>query len=250
MLLKYVCVRCCALLVGSLIAFCAAAQALAEETPAEVELFAAIERGEVEVVLIPRDSKKVTIQFANKTDKPLNVRLPEAFGAVPVLAQILPGGGGGPLFGGGGGAAQGLGIPGGGGNPLLGGGLMNIPPGKIVKVKRPAVCLEHGKPEPGPRLPYRIAKLEEVSDDAGVRELLTQYPLNRGNQRIAQLAAWHLANDKTWTELDALTIKHINRQVTRQFSREEIRAARRLVEALPSQRAEERQSRSVTKATE
>jgi len=217
----------------------AAAKARGEGTPAsaagEVELFAAIERGDVDVKLIPRDSKKVTIQVANKTDKPLGVRLPPAFGAVPVLAQFLPGGGGGgPLFGGGGQAAQGLGVQGGGGgnNGLLG-GLMNIPPGKIVKAKLPAVCLEHGKPEPGPRMPYRIARLEEISGEAGVRTLLTNYPVDRANQRIAQLAAWHLANGKSWKELDGLTITHINRQVTRQFSRAEVLAAKKVVESLP-----------------
>lgn len=212
------------------------AKAHGEAAPAsdsgEVELFAAIERGDVDVKLIPRDSKKVTIQVANKTDKPLNVRLPAAFGAAPVLAQQLQPGG---LFGGGGGqAAQGLGIQGGGGgnNGLLG-GLMNIPPGKIVKAKLPAVCLEHGKPEPGPRMPYRIARLEEVNGDAGVRTLLTNYSFDRSNQRVAQLAAWHLANGKSWKELDGLTFTHINRQVTRQFSREEVLAAKKVVDLLP-----------------
>lgn len=205
--------------------------------PREVELFAAIESGDVDVVLIPRDSKKVTIQVANKTDKPLTVRMPEAFAGVPVLAQLFPppgGGGGGGLFpgGGGGGAPQALGVPGGGGaNPLFG-GVMNIPPGKIVKVKRPAVCLEHGKPEPGPRIAYRIAPLEEATSASGVRELLAQYPLDRSNQRIAQLAAWHLANGMSWKQLDALKTKHINRQVTRQFSREEIIQASHVVKSL------------------
>ena len=216
----------------------------AENAPREVELFAAMERGEVDVVLIPRDSKKVTIQVANKTDKPLSVRLPAAFAGVPVLAQLFPPPGGGPLAPGGGGAPQALGVPGGGGaNPLFG-GVMNIPPGKIVKVKRPEVCLEHGKPEPGPRIAYRIAPLEEATGDAGVRELLTHYACDSSNQRIAQLAAWHFANDMTWRQLDALTIKHINRQVTRQFSRDEILAARKLVEALPSPEGEGRGERS------
>jgi hypothetical protein len=230
MLFDVFCRCACALVLLTVIAPRAQAESLAPEATAEprdVELFAAMEEGAVDVVLIPRDSKKVTIQVKNKTDKPLTVKLPEAFAGVPVLAQFQPPGGAAP---------QAIGMPGGGGgNPLFGGGVMNIPPGKIVKVKRPAVCLEHGKPEPGPRIAYRIAPLEEANDNDGVRELLTQYPFDRTNQRIAQLAAWHLANGKSWEELDGLTIKHINRQVTRQFSREEISAARKIVASLPSQ---------------
>jgi hypothetical protein len=239
---------CCAWLVlvgvdaACLTNYAAEADSPAASAPAEVELFAAMERGDVDVVLIPRDSKKVTIRVANQTDRPLSIRMPQAFAGVPVLAQFLPPGG--PL--GGGGAPQALGMPGGGGaNPLFG-GVMNIPPGKVVKLKRPAVCLEHGKPEPGPRIKYRIAPLETASDDAGVRDLLTNYPFDRSNQRIAQLAAWHLANGKTWQELDALTIKHINRQVTRQFSRAEVAAAQRVVAALPSQRNGSAASESIS----
>jgi hypothetical protein len=233
MLFDCVCRFPCALVVLAAIVPYAHGESLAPDAaaePREVELFAAIDEGAVDVVLIPRDSKKVTIQVKNKTDKPLTVKLPAAFAGVPVLAQFQPPGGAAP---------QAIGMPGGGGgNPLFGGGVMNIPPGKIVKVKRPAVCLEHGKPEPSPRIAYRIAPLEEANDNEGVRELLTQYTFDRTNQRIAQLAAWHLANSKSWEELDALTIKHINRQVTRQFSREEIAASRKVVASLPSQTGE------------
>src|SRR5947208_15417894 len=60
---------------------------------AEVELFAGIDAGKVEAIVIPRDSKRVTLQLKNKTAGPLAIRLPEAFAAMPVLAQF-PGGGG------------------------------------------------------------------------------------------------------------------------------------------------------------
>src|SRR5690348_11324911 len=66
-----------------------------------VELFAGMEAGQVEAKIIPKDAKEGTLTLKNKTDKPLTIRMPEAFAAVPVLAQI--GGGGGGLGGLGGG---------------------------------------------------------------------------------------------------------------------------------------------------
>ena len=57
-----------------------------ELEPVVVEFFAAIESGQVEATVIPRDSKKVTLQLKNKSDQPLTIRLPDAFAAVPVQA--------------------------------------------------------------------------------------------------------------------------------------------------------------------
>jgi hypothetical protein len=56
-----------------------------------VELFSAVEQGQLEVKLIPRDSAECRVLITNKTDKPLNVALPEALAGVPVAAQIGPG---------------------------------------------------------------------------------------------------------------------------------------------------------------
>jgi hypothetical protein len=52
-----------------------------------VEMFAAIEKGDIEVKLIQKDSTECRVTIKNKTKKPLNVKLPEAFAGVPVLAQ-------------------------------------------------------------------------------------------------------------------------------------------------------------------
>ena len=60
----------------------------AEEARHAVDLFPAINANQVEVTLIPRSSKQVRLQIENKTDQPLTIRLPVAFAAVPVLAQI------------------------------------------------------------------------------------------------------------------------------------------------------------------
>lgn len=206
----------------------------------EVELFAAMEAGEVEATMVPNDSKRVTLQVKNNTDQPLAIRLPKAFAGVPVLAQfgaLPPLGGGG---GGGGGAPQalGMGMPGGGGggNPFGGpGGFMNVPPGKVLKVKRKSVCLEYGKPEPGPRIPYQIVPLETVSDDSSLAEMLQVLGHDELDQRVAQIVAWRFANDMSWDELAGLTVKHFNGRRSPRFSQAEIRAAMRLTAALPSQ---------------
>lgn len=226
-----------------------------EDSPAlgstETELFAAIDAGDVDVTLIPRDSRRVTIQVENKTDKPLAIRLPKAVAGVPVLAQFGPPGGGlGGLLGGGGGGgggapqALGMGFPGGGnpGGGLFGapGGVMNVPPGKVLKIKRASVCLEYGKPEPGPRIPYKIAPLLTVSDDPALAELLTVLAYDELDQRVAQIIAWHFANGMSWEDIAGLTIKHITGRRTPRFTAEQIRAARLLTAALPSQQKDKK----------
>ncbi len=52
-----------------------------------VDMFSAMEKGQIAVKLIPKDSTQSRIFIENKTDKPLSVKLPETFAAVPVLAQ-------------------------------------------------------------------------------------------------------------------------------------------------------------------
>ena len=209
----------------------------------EVEFFAAIEAKEVEATMVPNDSKKVTLQVKNNTDQPLAIRLPHAFAGVPVLAQF-----GGPLGGpgGGGGAPQGLGMGfpgGGGGNPgLFGapGGFMNVPPGKVIKVKRKSVCLEYGKPDPGPRIPYQIVPLKTVSDDPALAEMLFVLGHDELDQRVAQIIAWRFANDMSWEQLAGLTVKHLNGRRAPRFAEAEILAAMRLTAALPSQQKKTR----------
>src|SRR5262245_44781235 len=54
----------------------------------EVEMFAAIKRGDIEVKLVAKDDTEASVLIKNKTKRPLNVKLPEAFAGVPVLAQL------------------------------------------------------------------------------------------------------------------------------------------------------------------
>ena len=52
-----------------------------------VELFEGMAAGELEVTVIAKDAKEGMLLVKSKLDKPLTVKLPEAFAAVPVLAQ-------------------------------------------------------------------------------------------------------------------------------------------------------------------
>jgi len=188
-----------------------AADVAAADAAMDVELFAAIEAGEIEAKIIPKDATEATILLENKTDKPLRVKLPEAFAAAPVMAQIGGGLGGGGLGGGGGGGAQGIGggmggIGGGGG----GGGFFAIEPGKIGKAKVPCVCLEHGKPDPRPAIEYRLMPIGEFTNEPGVAELCAALGRGQIDQRAAQAAAWHLNNHMSWQELAAKVIKRAN----------------------------------------
>ena len=181
-----------------------------------VELFAAIDAKAIEVSFVPKDSTEAKVTIKNKTGKPLNVRLPEAFAGVPVLKQLGAGGAGGGRNGAGGnGGGQnqsmggGMGGMGGGmmGGGMMGGGMgmgmMNIPAEKVAQFRVPCVCLEHGKREPRSGVAYQIKPLETLTDKPEVRELLTAFGKRRLNQRAVQAAAWHLANGMSWQELAA-----------------------------------------------
>ena len=273
--------------------------------PVEVhEALAAEAAGLVEVRYIPNDSRSAQILVANRADRPLSIRLPDAFVGVPVLAQMGMGMGGGGGFGGagiGGGAQMtggGMGGMGGGmggmGGGMGGGGVgfcwvarevygphdsrwlafrawlstdapewlrsaygahgerfadwihdkpaakwavrqlldaclaaaddsftavahlqaeqatggFVVLPGKTRTIRFATVCLEHGKPEPSPRIPYRLQPLDSVSQDLRLEFVLGALANGQVSQRVAQAAAWHVANGLSWERLAAETIRH------------------------------------------
>lgn len=204
----------------------------------DVEFFAAIDAGQLNVQFIPRDSRQARVIIKNNTKKPLNVRLPDAFAAAPVLAQGAPPGLGGRQPGGagvaggaqpmGGGMGMGMGGMGMGG---MGMGMMNVPPEKIANVKVPCVCLEHGKPEPRPTIPYEIKPLTSYSDDPKLYELMKLFGRGGVSQRAAQAATWHIANGMSWEMLAAKEIEHIGAPNEPYFSQVELAAAMELVAA-------------------
>ena len=112
-----------------------------------------------------------------------------------------------------------------------GGGMFNIAAEQLGQFKVVTVCLEHGKKEPRPQIPYKIVPLETVTTEPGVKELLVAMGRGRLNQRATQAAAWQLANGLTWRQLATKRIKHINGTSEPWFSAQEIHVGMRLGQA-------------------
>lgn len=177
-----------------------------------IGLFDAIDEGLVDVTFIAKNDEQGRVIVENKTDKPVNFRMPEAFVGVPVLAQFGGGGGmggggmggGGQAVGGGGGMGGG-GMGGGGmGGGGMGGGAFSVEPEKAAKISVPLVCLEHGKRIPSSKKPYKMVRAEdELSSKPEVIELLTALGRGQLNRDAAQAAVWHSTDNLSWQELAA-----------------------------------------------
>ena len=220
---------------------------------ASVDLFGAIEKGEIEVKLIPKDSTQCKVLITNKTDKPLNVKLPAAFAGVPVLGQIGNQGVGGnnnvnnqAQAMGGGMGGMGMGGMGMGGMGM--GGMMNIAPERVGQLKVPTVCLEHGKAEPRAQIKYEIRPIESFTSKTGVQELCAMVGTGKINQRAAQAAAWHLNNNMSWEQLAAKRLIYANGTSKPYFSPQEIQAGMQ-VSATAVQVAEKRQQQKSAEST-
>ena len=211
-----------------------------------VELFDAMKKGTVEATIVLRDATRGTVMLKNKTKQPLRIQLPEAFAAVPVLAQF--GGNAGGLGGGGGGLGGG-GLGGGGGNQAVGGGLgggglgqggavggggfggggggfFNVAPDAVGKIKVATVCLEHGKEDPKPRIEYQLKPIQSFTKNQKVVEVLMMLGRGEMPQEVAQAATWHLANNLSWEELaHKIKVKHLNGSVEYYFSRSQVALA-------------------------
>lgn len=211
-------------------------------------MLAAEQAGLVSVRYIPNDSRSAQIVVTNRSDRPLTLRLPEAFAGVPVLAQF-PGGMGG--FGAQGmnvggfaaanvpQAAAGAGVPNGGPGLGAAGGFQSLPPERTRTVRVPTVCLEYGKPEPTPRVAYQLVPLASRSTDPRLPMVLQGLASGEVSQKVAQAATWHIASGLTWDQLAAETIKHSggDRDVSF-FTAEELEAARAVVEIATRRQAE------------
>jgi hypothetical protein len=205
-----------------------------------VDMFVAIQQGQIDVRLIPKDSTQSRVFITNKTDQPLNVKLPDAFAGVPVLAQNAGGVGAGAgraasnpsnnqsqsVGGGMGGGGGGMGGMGGGGGG--GGGMFNVAPEKVGQLRVNTVCLNHGQPEPRAAIPYEIRPLDSVSDKPEVREICRLLSAGQVSQRVAQAAAWHFANGMTWEQIAAEHYRYAGGGGAPYFAPQEIYAAMRL----------------------
>jgi len=262
---------------AALIACCTTAALAAERRPRPragqfnpdhetIEMFAGAEAGQLELKFIPRDDKEARLLIKNNTDQPLNVQLPEAFAGVPVLAQRggnagLGGGGRGNNnnnnnnnnanqglgggFGGGGLGGGGGGFGGGGGG--FGGGFFNVAPEQVANLKVNCVCLEHGKRDPRPAVPYEIVPLSEFRNDAKLYAMLSEFGSGRYDHQSAQAAAWHLADGMSWQELAAKEIKRVGGAAYPYFSPNQLQAAAAIV-AEATHIAQESESQSPGKS--
>jgi hypothetical protein len=239
----------------------AEAREAAPATASQVDLFTAMNSGDIDVRLFLKDSTGGTITIANKTNKPLTIKLPDAFAGVPVQAQFGGGGmmGGGMMGGGMGGGMGGMGgMQGFGGGMMgggmggmmggmggrgmgggMGGGFFNVPAEKVGKLKVVGVCLEHGKKDPNPRVVYQVKPIETLAKDPQLVEVVKMIARGEIRQHAGQAVAWHVANGLSWQELAAkVGAKHLNGSTEPYFTREELELAFR-AEREAARRADE-----------
>lgn len=199
-----------------------------------VALLEMIDEKQVDVTLVQKNEAAGNLLVENKSGKPLNVQMPEAFVGVHVLNQGLfdsfdnqsnQGQGNGQGQGGqttGGGASN---------SGQSGGTIFSVPPGKIVRIPVKTVCLEHGRPTPASRMEYRIFPVERFSKDPALFELLTAVADGKHSQKVAQAAAWHMASDKSWKQLAAMKFRRLGGLPdVPEFTQNQLAAARKLAE--------------------
>lgn len=207
-----------------------------DPTAEKVDMFEGMKNGSLDVKLVHKNSLSGNMLVENKTDKPLTVKLPDAFVGVHVLKQVgggiggggggAGGGGGGQSSGGGGGGQQGGGQQGGGGA-----GFFSVPPHRVVRVPFKSVCLEHGKAEPRAKMNYRPIPVEKFSKNPVLKTLLRMVASGRIDPKSAQAAAWNLSNDMSWRQLAAKNIKHLGgRPPTPYFTVAQIQRGQQLVD--------------------
>lgn len=205
---------------------------------AEVDLFKAIEDDQIEVGVIQGAMKGGKLFIKNKTDKPLSVRIPKAFGTRPVMGQDMGMGGGNQLLGG-----NGMGMGMGGGM----GGFQNIPAEKVTAVKYQSVCLEYGKPEPNANIAYEICPIEECTQKPEVICLVES--LGSVDLRSAQFAAWHMNSGTPVEHLATETVLHANGVRSTNFSRQEVQQGLHLIQMSRAATAEKIQVETSSSST-
>lgn len=261
--------------VGALIVLASSQAAVAAESASATsasglpDLFEAEAQQLVSLRYIPNNAKSAQIIVTNRTRRPLTLRLPDAFAGIPVLAQMggmggMGGGGnqggfaaggigGGPqtTAGGAGGlGGQGMNGMGGGGMGMGGGGgAFSIPPERSRTFRVPTVCVEYGKHEPSSRMPYKLTKAETFSSDPKLAFVLESLGRGELSQKVAQAAAWHIANGLTWEKLAAEKIDHAGGIPDEPyFSQAELVMAYRLV-AVATEEARRRQPSGQSEAS-
>lgn len=207
-----------------------------------VELFDGVDAGQLEVKMSALNANEAHVFVRNTTDAPLTVAVPKAAVGVPILPQLF--GQQGNFFGNNQNQNQGPGLNSGlagglnqlgvqsqavggqfqpfgsnqpgfmNGNGLGNGtgnfnlpgnfnGFFSIPPEKTVQIKLRSVCLNYGLPDPNPGISYELRRLETTITNPVLCELLERYS-PRVDQNAMQAAAWHLANNLDWKQMQRL----------------------------------------------
>lgn len=225
----------------------------------EVDLFDAIDAGQLRTNVVADGYTQMTLTVRNETPQTLRVTLPEVFAALPTARRQMQQ------------TMQRQGVPDSlafqyaqnqGGSQGLGGSLGDpwlwqspnaagaqggseqgpaapdrfwvIPPRQPVQFRLPCFCLEYGKPDPNRRIPYELARLTELNGHPAVRELLDRFGKGGCDQRVAQLAVWHVANGVPWPVLARIELARSGGRGTRKVAPVELVAAKQLAESLPS----------------
>ena len=194
--------------------------------------FAAIEKGDIDVKLIPKDSKQSKVLIENKTDQPLNIKLPDFFSGVPVLAQGVGGAAGGRSNSGNkknqsvGGGMGGMG--GGGGMGGMGGGMFNVAPEQVGKFTSPRFASITARPSRDRQPTMKSSPWKPLPPSPACASCASCWASGR-SASAAQAAAWHLNNDMTWEQLAAKWYRSATGTPTKPyFTAEEIQAAQQI----------------------
>jgi hypothetical protein len=109
------------------------------------------------------------------------------------------------------------------------GGFATIPAGKAIQLQMRTVCLHYGRPEPNPKMTYRLTSVEEFTTDPVLAALLQSYSL-RTEKDAMQAAAWHVASDMPWKQLAGLPKSGLVATSAKLFNRRDMADAESLVE--------------------
>jgi len=239
-----------------------------DPTADKVELFEAMDEGEVDAFVVPHNEHHGYIFVENKSDKPVSVKLPRTIVAVQNLKQFGGGGGFGGQQGGGFGGQQGGGFGGqqGGGNQGVGGGqqggqqggfgqqgggggfggqqggggFFSIPPQHRVRLNLNTVCLEHGKDAPTKTMKYTLVPAEKVIKNDTLYELLSIVGSGRIPERAAQAATWYLTDGLSFQQIAAKKQAHFGGRTTSYFTPRDLMLAQKLLVVAKKQADERR----------
>ena len=226
------------------------ASALAQESSSSdtVELFAAIEAGQITVEVVPRDAEQLAMIVTNETDRPLTIELPGA-----ALAQFFPQPGGQANINQNNNNSPqnlGVGFPAGqnvgqqpfgnrqGGQRLFQGAQFKVPAGATIRPRVACVCLEHGKPTPSPHHAYVLRPLSEFSENSELAALLELSSYGNYTQREMQVAAWHVTDGISWEEFKEMRTDPLRGRSRRAYSERELEQARALFDSVAQETQE------------